>query len=215
MQRSQHLTQADPRVFGQSYVANCSSVDGQAAFLGEALDHRHVDYFQSLEKFREPGLPCELPAHLEDRLRSEPRLRKLENEIQALKRQDVSGSSLKEAKDRLVSYRKTLKRTTLRQYQQDWTRDCRDWKILTRGKQQAGDLCKTDLVRSLCLLIPERGRLALGMASDDPVSPAAMWRAIEDLHSLCTRNFTVLYLPSSEPHEDVGPVKCCRLRMNR
>jgi hypothetical protein len=48
VQRSQHLTQADPRVFGQSYVANCSSVDGQAAFLREALDHRHVDYFQSL-----------------------------------------------------------------------------------------------------------------------------------------------------------------------
>ena len=45
VQRSQHLTQADPRVFGQSYVANCSSVDGQAAFLREAPDHRHVDYF--------------------------------------------------------------------------------------------------------------------------------------------------------------------------
>jgi hypothetical protein len=116
VQRSQHLTQADPRVFGQSYVANCSSVDGQAAFLGEALDHRHVDYFQSLEKFRESGLPCELPAHLEDRLRSDPHLCELESEIQAFKRQEVSGSSLKEAKDRLVSYRKTLKHATLRQY---------------------------------------------------------------------------------------------------
>ena len=26
------------------------------AFLGEPADHRHVDYFHSLEKFREPGL---------------------------------------------------------------------------------------------------------------------------------------------------------------
>jgi hypothetical protein len=40
VQRSQHLTQADPRVFGQggqSYVANCSSVNGQAAFRGKRV----------------------------------------------------------------------------------------------------------------------------------------------------------------------------------
>ena len=32
VERSQHLTQGDPPVFGQSYVANTSSVDGQGAF---------------------------------------------------------------------------------------------------------------------------------------------------------------------------------------
>ena len=45
VQRSQHITQADLRVYGQSYLANCSSVDGQAAFLGERSDHRHIKYF--------------------------------------------------------------------------------------------------------------------------------------------------------------------------
>jgi hypothetical protein len=40
-------------VFGQSYVANFSSVDGQAAFRDEDSDHRHIEYFQGLEKFRE------------------------------------------------------------------------------------------------------------------------------------------------------------------
>ena len=59
VKRSQHLTQGEPRVFGQSYVANTSSVDGQAAFLGERSDHTHIDYFQGLEKFREGGLPCQ------------------------------------------------------------------------------------------------------------------------------------------------------------
>jgi hypothetical protein len=44
------MTQADSRVFSQSYGANCSSVDGQAAFRDEESDHRHIDYFQSLEK---------------------------------------------------------------------------------------------------------------------------------------------------------------------
>lgn len=52
MQRSQHITQADPRVFGSSYVANCSSVEGLAAFLGEETEHRHIEYFQGLERAR-------------------------------------------------------------------------------------------------------------------------------------------------------------------
>jgi hypothetical protein len=48
-QRSQHLTQSDPRVFGE-YVANCSSVAGMRAFLDEEADHREVEYFQGLEQ---------------------------------------------------------------------------------------------------------------------------------------------------------------------
>ena len=56
VQRSQYLTQGDPRIFGQSYVANTSSADDQAAFFYERADHCHIDYFQGLEKFREPGL---------------------------------------------------------------------------------------------------------------------------------------------------------------
>jgi len=35
-QRSQSLTQNDLRVFSQTYVVNCSSVDSNAAFLGRA-----------------------------------------------------------------------------------------------------------------------------------------------------------------------------------
>ncbi len=69
VQRSQHLTQADLRTFSQSYVASTSSVDGQAALLSEPTDHSHVDYFQSLEKFYEHGLSCELPARVEESLK--------------------------------------------------------------------------------------------------------------------------------------------------
>ena len=81
VQRSQHLTQADPRIFGQSYVANTSSADGMGAFLGEQVNHHHIDYFQSLERFREPGLPCELPAHVEESLKGDPQLQELEAEV--------------------------------------------------------------------------------------------------------------------------------------
>ena len=158
VQRSQHLTQGDPRIFGQSYVANTSSVDGQAAFLGEKSDHAHIDYFQGLEKFRERGLPCQLPARLEHDVNRDPRLLELERKVQEHLPADPEAA--KEAKRRLASCRKTLTRLALRQHQETWVRERRDWKVLTRGKEQPHDLCRTELVHSLCLLVPERGRLA-------------------------------------------------------
>jgi hypothetical protein len=42
-ERSQHITHNDPRVYGQSYVANTSSCDGRRAFLNEAAQHDHVE----------------------------------------------------------------------------------------------------------------------------------------------------------------------------
>lgn len=213
VQRSQHLTQADPRIFGQSYVANTSSVDGVGAFLGEPVDHSHIDYFQSLERFREQGLPCELPAHIEESLREDGRLQELEAEVQKLSYKDPS--SLKEAKKRLASYLKALKGKALRAYQEKWVQQRRDWKIVTRGKEQAHDLDRTDLVQSLCLLFPERARLAQMLASDEPLTPEARWLAMEDLYTLCTRDFSVLYLPGTQPIGGACPVKCCRLELDR
>jgi hypothetical protein len=41
-ERPQHITRSDPRIFSQSYVANYSSVDEQAAFLGEVAQYDHI-----------------------------------------------------------------------------------------------------------------------------------------------------------------------------
>ena len=62
-------------------MANCSSVDGQAAFRNEESDHRHIEYFQSMEKFHEEGLPDKLPSHLEDDIYRDSQLRELEKEM--------------------------------------------------------------------------------------------------------------------------------------
>jgi len=116
VQRSQHLTQADPRVVGQSYVANTSSVHGQAAFLGESTNHSHIDYFQSLEKFHEPGLPCKLPAHIEDQLKRDHKVQTLEDSVHNVSYED--SAALRDAKKELANYPKTRKRLALRDYQE-------------------------------------------------------------------------------------------------
>ncbi len=102
--------------------------------------------------FRERGLPCQLPASLEHRVNRDPRLLELERKVQEHSPADPEAA--KEAKRSLAtSCRKTLTRLALRQHQEEWVRERRDWKILTRGKEQPHDLCKTDLVHSLCLLM--------------------------------------------------------------
>jgi hypothetical protein len=95
-------------------------VAGQEAFLGEAAEHRHIDYFQGLEQFREHGLPCELPAAKRDELKDDPGLRELYAEVRALTRKVASCSAIQEARNRLSTYRRTLERETLRKHQKQW-----------------------------------------------------------------------------------------------
>lgn len=109
VERSQLLTQADPRIFGQAYTANTASVDGQGAFLGEALDHTHIDYFQGLGQFREPGLPCKLPARLGEDLKQNPTLQELEAEVRRCPRD--CPTALADAKQMLASCWKRQQRT--------------------------------------------------------------------------------------------------------
>ena len=211
VQRSQHLTQADPRIFGQAYVANTSSVDGQGAFLGEVVQHEQIDYFQGLEQFREPGLPCELSARLEEELEREPKVQELDREIQECPRD--CRTALEQSKQLLASYRKRLKRVRLHEYRDKWIQERRDWQIITRGKGQREDPRRNDLVQSLFLLFPERRRIAQQLASEEAMTSEERWLIMEDLHRLCTRDLTVLFLPGHQPVDGCCPVKCCRLEL--
>jgi hypothetical protein len=60
-------------------------------------------YFQSLEKFREPGPPYRLPARLEHSLKSDPYLVELEKEVQTLTEKGPS-PKLDETKHRQNRY---------------------------------------------------------------------------------------------------------------
>ncbi len=65
-----------PKLHGQ-----LSSVDGLAAFLGKLPDHNVNRYFQSLEKFYEPRSPTTVPAVLEHKVKKDPRVLKLQEEL--------------------------------------------------------------------------------------------------------------------------------------
>lgn len=190
-------------------------MDGQAAFRGEESDQRHIEYFQSLEKFREAGLPARLPSHLDEALTRDPKLCQIKSEIEALTEQKADIDILNKAKKRHAAHLKMVKTKALRQYQQHWVRERRDWKILTRGKETAPDQSKTDFTQSICQLIPERARIAQAMAAEEALEPGAMWQALQDLHTLCVQDFTVLYLPGCRPVDGACPRSCCQRQLER
>jgi LPS O-antigen subunit length determinant protein (WzzB/FepE family) len=111
------LTQGDLKVFGDSYVANTSSVDGKSAFLNEPAQHDHIEYFQSSEKFRENGLPTNLSAEKEAEVKRDLRFLALEGIITQLKEYGASPSESKTAKNKTHSYHSSLLKKALEQYQ--------------------------------------------------------------------------------------------------
>ena len=58
----------------------CSPVDGKRTLLGEEAAHRHVDYLQGLEQFREHGHLYELPASKREELKDDAGLCELQKE---------------------------------------------------------------------------------------------------------------------------------------
>ena len=80
---------------------------------------------------------------------------------------------------------------------------------MTRGKERPDDDERTDLLEILSLVMPELGRLARTMISNEVVSEKERRQAIEDLCSLASQDCTVLYRPGEKPVNGVCPAKDC------
>ncbi|KAI9773298.1 MAG: hypothetical protein M1839_002158 [Geoglossum umbratile] len=212
-ERSQHITQNDPRVYGQSYVANTSSCDGRRAFLDEAAQHDHIQYFQGFGKFREKGLPHTLPAEKKAALDSNPQIIKLKDRLQQLEMESASAEDIRSARNKVRGCRDSLERVALQEFQNQCVKDQRDWKIRTQGKEQAKDFTPTKLVQTLSKIMPEHSRLTKILISDQVISEQERKQAVIDLCSFITRDYTVLYLPGEEPVNGTCPVESCGKKM--
>lgn len=158
-------------------------------------------------------MPTQLPADLEAELDRDPRLCEL---LRQLELTDIGDKdTIKQVKNQISYHTKKIQRGALAQFQKKWIQERRDWKVETRGRILPEDNAKTDDFNNICLLIPERGRLAVWMASEEDLPPEQKWHAISDLCSLCTRDATVYYLPNLHPIDGACPAKSCQLKLSR
>lgn len=85
---SQILAHRDPKTFPEHYQAHCASLDTDSAVLDEKAETNYIEYFQGYTQFREPGLPVNLPAHIEESILMLPEIEELRSRIGELKKCD-------------------------------------------------------------------------------------------------------------------------------
>ena len=215
VQRSQHINQSDPRVYGQSYVTNTSSVDGRRRFADEEPQHDHVEYFQGFSQSREKGLPTKLPARQKAEIDGEKSLLDLQKRIQLLRSESASDSDVENAISEARNYKARITRKRLVLYQLEWVQQRRDWKIATRGREVPNDGWRNDLENVLSGIMPERARLAAAMLSELSTTEQERKQCIADLCSLISRDSTAFSLPGERLADGKCPVADCEALVSR
>ncbi|SCO84739.1 uncharacterized protein FRV6_08866 [Fusarium oxysporum] len=196
VERSQHLTQADKAVFGQSYTADTSSCDGLSAFLREKPDHRAVEYFQGLSQFRYEGLPTQLPAALKDQVSRDPAVLKWDRKIA----QASDAKTRKDASQKRQKALDQLQKLKLEEHRRKCLVQLKREKLFNGRQVQA----PTPDLDPLHMLRPEKARLAQKMAKTSPASHQDRLDAMRDMLSLLAAP-TVFYLPGEEPENGECP----------
>ncbi|RKK18157.1 hypothetical protein BFJ66_g971 [Fusarium oxysporum f. sp. cepae] len=197
VERSQHLTQADKAVFGQSYTADTSSCDGLSAFLREKPDHRAVEYFQGLAQFRHEGLPTQLPAALKDEISRNPAVLEWDRKIT----QTSDKETRKEAMQKRQKTVDKLQKIMLEEHRREFSASLKRHKLFN-GRQ--AQLPNSDLDDPIHELRPEMARLAQKMTRTSPASQQDRLDAMEDMLSLLAAP-TVYYRPGEEPQNGKCP----------
>jgi hypothetical protein len=172
-----------------------------------------VDFYQGLERFREPGLPTELPAHKVALIEEHDSIGLERDNLARLRSSaDPDEFAILQSRNKLHRLRDKFRKMELKRFQKEWIEERAAWKIVTRGK----DSSKPTLgpFHVLIEILPERRRLAELICQDSPMSLEQRKQASLDLHGLCTRDYSVLYRPGEEPTED-GSCPVCGAGMER
>ncbi|UDD61264.1 hypothetical protein AFCA_008643 [Aspergillus flavus] len=184
-------------------LANCSGVDVVNALRRRPTDHIHLEYFQGFEQYHENGLPHRLPTKEEEKLDEHPDLVAKDREIEKAR----SADDIKKVRQDHSVIRRKLYSKALQNYHTLWVQERRDWKILTRGRERPNHVEQVAQKQALCKLMPELGRLAAIMSSNEPLSFHEKASVVRDLYTQCLREFSVVYRPGEEPDE-VKPAAC-------
>ncbi|KAJ5593222.1 hypothetical protein N7537_010126 [Penicillium hordei] len=180
-----------------------------SAVLDEKEETNHIEYFQGYTQFREPGLPVNLPARIEESILMLPEIVELRKRIGELKKCD-NQTGLPATK---LHYRNALirqRRFELKRYQASWVQARRDQKILNRGKGPPVSVTNDVCIRAQSLIMPEIARIVAAMSRTTELSFKEKIMFVKDLQTQCSRDFDVVYLPNESPIHSAYPAKACQ-----
>lgn len=213
-ERNQILGHSSSDMFGRGYISSISSVDGQAAFLREEARTDHIAKLRSVSTRRASGLPQKLPMKRTMDLLNDSRLCELYRHLCDLRDQGAPSEEIQAANRQFRIHRKWSKRTALDKWKEDWLDDRYQKTIKSGGTASHDKSTDANRVQALFRIMPERARLADMIVSDKIVTRNQNLLAVQDLLSLCQRDFAVMYRPGDEPIDNLCPVCQTQLPKN-
>lgn len=82
-------------------------------------------------------------------------LRELEDLVHRLRTEHAPASQIKAAQNRTRAYRANITRKSLQKYKIDWVQKRKNWKIMTRGREQSENDERTDYLEICPQLMPD------------------------------------------------------------
>ena len=136
---------------------------------------------------------------------------KLYRDLCQLRQRTATEKTINEAQLKYRTYVRWLKTQALARWKEEWFEERYAKIIQTRGRISQDRSLVIDRAQALFRVMPERGRLADMITSNEPRTRAQRLSAVQDILSLCTRNFEVMYRPAEEPVDGACPVCRCKL----
>ncbi|KAL4869119.1 hypothetical protein BDV12DRAFT_208701 [Aspergillus spectabilis] len=206
---AQILTQKSKSVFGRDYLPRCADVDTISALRGEKPNRQAIEHFQGFTQFYEHGLPRRLPAAEEKKIASDPQLADIATRIEIA----TDEHEKRRWRNEYRAIKRKLFSKGLQNFQHEWVKGQRDWKILTRGRERHEHKEQTTQKQVLCKIMPELGRIAAIISFNKPLAFDEKATVVQDLYTHCQRDFDVVYRPGEEPIEGKCPVNACNQSM--
>jgi hypothetical protein len=203
----------NPGTFLNSYMAQLSTVDGQASFLGQRLRRDHIEDLRGLSLRRHPQLQQFLPAKIRHNLERRPDFISVQEDINNLTEKIAQEDSKQDRarRQQLYSRKRHIIVAELRKHQELQPRRLESH---TAYESHLEDYHHSFFNRTRHLM-PERKRLASSLFLPVTLRSPEGRCALSDLISLCVQDSRVVYQTSLQPKMGNCMVEECGLYMNR
>ncbi|KAL8637191.1 MAG: hypothetical protein Q9228_005515 [Teloschistes exilis] len=215
-ERDQLLGWSSSEIYGRHYQSRVSSVDSQAAFLGQAPKSKPISLLRSTVRVMNPGIPKQMSAQAALDLSTTAEMKATSEKLATLSEHEM------QEKKRIYKERSRLRTEALKKFQAVWleedyintvsmSTDLKDVSpVENRMAQSQRDF---EILRPF---IQERSRIADLADAILPQHGTAQQSAIQDLVALCTQqDHRVLYRPDQSPVAGRCPVGECYMTISR
>ena len=142
---------------------------------------------------------------------NDPTAVELYRDLCRLREHGATENNVNKAQRKYRTYLHGLRTRALARWKEEWLEDRYAKIIQTKGRISHDRSSAIDRAQALFRVLPERARLADMIKSNEPRTRAQRLSAVQDLFSLSTRNFEVMYRPDEEPVDGACPV--CRRKL--